>query len=164
MRSRITGKLSRRQLGVLLEAILVGAILVLVTKIAMDTSPAKASPTAQVDERTLQAKAIGEAQKAGLQGMPTAHNAIQVNLAEWFRRTNAELREGSAQFGLTPDMPVFVLAMRGHVEWQAAGLPRPGHPYPEHYDNIIVALNARNGELVWIGSYQPGSPMPVSIP
>jgi len=127
-------------------------------------SAARASPTSVLDDKTLTARAITEAQVAGLMGEPKAQKAVRISLAEWNALIDAELGKDAAEFGLTPDIPVFVLAIRGDVEWVLGFLPKPGQDSPERYDNITVVLDARTGDPMWLGSYRPGYPMPVSVP
>lgn len=124
----------------------------------------RAASTPVLDDETLTAKALGEARAAGLIDVPKAQKAIRMSLAEWNTLVGIDLGTDAAKFGLTPDLPVFVLAIRGEVEWRGVGLPRPGQNSPEHYDNITVVLDARTGDLIWIGSYYPDQPMPVPVP
>lgn len=145
--------------------LLIGLIVLLAFSFfALMQRAVNASSIPPLDQGTLETKAIAEAQTAGLQGTPTAKKAVQMTLAEWLTLNDAELGKDAAQFGLTPDMPVFVLAIQGNVESRMAGLPRPGQTGPEHYDNITVVLNARTGELVWIGTTRAGFSMPVPVP
>ena len=127
---------------------------------------ASASSEPPLAQTVLEGKAILEAQNAGLQGTPTAQTIAQMTLGEWLTLNNAELGKDAGQFGLTPDMPVFVMAMRGNVESRLAGPPQQGQGQtaPEHYDNITVVLNARTGELAWIATTRQGFPMPVALP
>lgn len=147
-----------------LSKTIVLAGVLLASLLALMLIGAGASPASQLDQETLTLKAITEAQASGLMGAPEAQRFVQMSLAEWAKLTDAELGQDAAEFGLTPDMPVFVLAMRGDVEWQGVGPLRPDQSSPERFDNITVVLNARTGELIWVGVYRPGFPMPVSIP
>lgn len=117
-----------------------------------------------LDDESLTTKALAEARMAGLIGAPKAQQAIRMSLAEWNMLAGIDPGMDAAKFGLSPDIPVFVLAIKGDVEWQGVDLPRPGQELPERYDNITVVLDARTGDLIWIGSYYPDQPMPVSIP
>lgn len=140
-----------------------GLVLFLIVSLAI-ISAAMASPPPVLDDATLTAKAIIEARAAGLMGEPRAQRAVRMNMAEWNALIDAELGKEAAAFGLVPDIPVFVLALRGDVEWRGVGLPKPGQDSPERFDNIIVVLDARTGDLVWLGSYRTGYPAPVSVP
>ncbi len=124
----------------------------------------RAVSTPVLDDETLTAKALVEARAAGLMDVPKAQKAIRMSLAEWNTLVGIDLGTDAAKFGLTSDIPVFVLAIRGEVEWRGVGLPRPGQDSPERYDNITVVLDARTGDLIWIGSYYPDQPMPVPVP
>lgn len=75
-----------------------------------------------------------------------------MSLAEWNARVDIDLETEAVRFGLTPDIPVFVLAIKGDVEWQGTGLPKPGQDRSERYGNITVVLDARAGNVIWIGS------------
>lgn len=136
--------------------------LVLVVSLAL-ISAVMASSIPVLDDATLAAKAITEARAAGLMGKPWAQRRVRMSLAEWYALIDAELGRDAAAFGLVADMPVFVLGIRGDVEWSAPGLPRPGQDSPERYDNITIVLDARTGNLLWQGSYYPGYPLPVSV-
>ncbi len=155
--NKVRAKMSRR-------ALLIGIGLLLVGLFALLYNTVVASPPPLLDQGTLEAKAVTVAQNGGLRGAPLAKRAVQMTLADWLARNDAELGKDAADFGLTPDMPVFVLAMRGNVEWQGPGQPRPGQSGPDHYDNITVVLDARTGETVWVGSTYTGLPMPVPVP
>lgn len=128
-----------------------------ITRVGASTPP-------KLDTDVLTEMAIAEAQEAGLQEAPAVQRAVQMSLGEWNSRINAELGKDAAQFGLTPDMPVFVLAIRGEVVWRAPGLSRPGQNTPERYNNITIVLDARTGDLIWRGSYRSGFQMPISVP
>ena len=117
-----------------------------------------------LDEKTLEEKAITQAQFAGLQGVPIAKRSVQITLAEWLKLVDADLGKDAAQFGLTPDTPVYVLAMQGNVVSQLAGLPRPQQTTPELYNNITIVLDARTGDLMWTVTTREGFSMPVSVP
>ena len=119
-----------------------------------------------LDDQSLEAKALAEAYTAGLQGKPEAQKAVSMTMADWLKLMNAELGKDAFQFGLTPDMPVYVLAIRGQVVWHGPGLPQPGQTKTEAetYDNITIVLNARTGETIWAGATRTGYSMPVPVP
>jgi hypothetical protein len=125
---------------------------------------ASASTLLPLPQAVLESKAITAAQEAGLQGAPTAKNVTRMTFGEWLKMTDAELGKDAAKFGLSPDIPVFVLAMRGNVESRLAGLPQPGQTEQAKFDNITIVLNARNGELLWMGAVNQGFPMLVPVP
>lgn len=144
--------------------LILGSLALLLIVSLVIISAVMASPPPVLDDATLTAKAITEARAAGLMGEPRALRAVRMSLAEWNALIDAELGKDAAAFGLVPDIPVFVLAIRGDVEWRAVGLPKPGQDSPERYDNIIIVLDARTGNLLWQGCYYPGYPLPVSVP
>jgi hypothetical protein len=118
-----------------------------------------------LDDKVLEEKAVAAAQMAGLQETPIAKRAVHLTLAEWLKLNDAELGKDAAQFGLSPDMPVFVLAMRGNVtSLLAGGALRPEQKAPEKFNNITVVLDARTGEVMWTATIRDGFTMPVSVP
>jgi len=123
-----------------------------------------AESSATLDENILAEKALLEAQMNGLMSMPINQETAKMNLSDWNKHVNAELGMDADKFGLTPDTPVFVLAIKGNVEWRGGGLPQPGQEIAENYDNITVVLNARTGDIIWVGAYYPDYPMPVPVP
>ncbi len=116
------------------------------------------------DEATLTTKAIEVANEAGLIGTPKKTRAEQMDLGDWLTLIEVDLGLDAAKFGLTSDMPVFILAIRGEVEWNGHFLQPPGEDVTPKYDNITVVLDASTGEPLWVASKEPGYPMPVSVP
>jgi len=147
--------------GRVLLGILISLVLVLAFWLSSQNT-AKASSL--LDDKTLESHAMAAAQYYGMQGTPSAKQAVMMTYAQWLALNDAELGKDAAQFGLTPDLPVYVFAIRGSVEWQGLGMPQPGQTAPEHYDNITVVINARNGDLLWVGANRVGFPMPVPVP
>lgn len=141
-----------------------GIVLTFLVLIFAFVSTGKAVPASTLDDEILTTKAIAEARAAGLISAPETLKAIRMSLAEWNARVGIDLGTEAARFGLTPDIPVFVLAIRGDVEWRGTGLPKPGQELPERYSNITVVLDARTGNVIWIGSYYSDQPMPVPVP
>jgi hypothetical protein len=144
--------------GVVVSVVLVSAFWV--------SSQSTAKASALLDEKTLESNALAAAKHYGMQGTPSAKKAVIMTLAQWLALNEAELGKDAAQFGLTPDLPVYVLAIRGSVEWRGLGMPQPGQTAPEHYENITIVINARNGDLIWTGANRAGfaMPVPVSVP
>ncbi len=128
----------------------------------MITSSASSLPT--LDDQTLETKAISWAQSYGLQGAPVAKRSARMALGQWLALGGGQLSEGAARFGLSSDVPVFVLAMRGRVEWRGLGLLPPGQVSGEQFDNITIALDARDGNLISAGAARSASAMPVQVP
>ena len=139
-------------------------LLLSIAVVVQITANATASPQPLLDDQTLTTKAIELAQQLGLQGSPTLSKTAHMSLGEWVTLNGEGLGTGAANFGLTPDIPVFVLAMRGHVVFQGPGLPRPGQTSPDEYDNITIALDARNGRQMGVVFRYPGFPMPIPLP
>jgi hypothetical protein len=145
----------------ILLGILISVVLVLAFWLSSQ-SIAKASSL--LDDKTLESNAMAAAQFYGMQGTPSAKKAVLMTYAQWLALNDAELGKDAAQFRLTPDLPVYVLAIRGSVDWRGLGESQPGQTAPEHYDNITVVINARNCDLLWIGAKRVGFPMPVPVP
>lgn len=122
-----------------------------------------ASSVPLLTQQILEEKALDLAELHGLQGVPDTQKAVFITLGEWYTLNDAELGKDASQIGLTSDVPVFVLAIQGNVEWHGPGLPNPNQDRQEHYDNITVVLNARTAELVWVGSKYAGFTMPVPV-
>jgi hypothetical protein len=141
-----------------------GVAIVLVSIFALMQHTVKASPPPLLAQATLEAEALTWAQRYGLQGSPMAPKAVQMSLGEWYALTNSELGKDAAQIGLTPDVPVFVLAIHGSIEWRGPSGAAWWGGGPEHYDNITVVLNARTGDLMWVGAKRAGFSMPVPVP
>jgi hypothetical protein len=122
-----------------------------------------AESSATLDKNILAEKALLEAQMNGLMGMPINQETARMNLSGWNKLINAEIGMDADKFDLTPDTLVFILAIKGNVEWRGVSLPQPGQETAENYDNITVDLNDRTGDLIWVGAYYPDYPMPIPI-
>ena len=143
----------------LVGALMATAVVVFVLLFAATTPNASSGNT--LDDQTLEAKALQLAYTSGLQGNPTAKRIAHMTLSQWMALQGVELTQGAIQFGMNPTMPVFVLALRGHVVGQH---PFPGQTAPEQFDNIIVAVNASNGNPITIRTARDPSTMPIQVP
>ena len=143
---------------------IVGGLFLLVYLLISILPAVKASSPPVLAQEVLEGEALDLAKQYGLQGTPEAQKVVWMTLGEWFALNDAELGKDASQIGLTSDIPVFVFALRGNVTWHGFGLPDPNQTEPELYDNITVVLNVRTGEPVWVGSTNPGSPMPIPVP
>ena len=152
--------------SILSVLLLIGlGVLIVFGFFAMGEHTVNAAQIPLLDDKVLEEKAIAAAQLDGLQGSPIAKVAVHMTLAEWLTLNDAGLGTDAAQFGLTPDMPVFVLAMRGNVTSRLLGESlRPGQNGPAIYDNITIVLDARTGDVRWSMVVSEGFPMPVSVP
>jgi len=139
--------------------IALATLLVLVGLFTLIHPAAKASPPVPLDQSILESKALAIAQLNGLQGNPTAKKVVRMTLGEWLALDGGELGTDAAQIGLTPDLPVFVLAIRGNVTWRGLGMV----PSNQHYDSITVVIDARTGEIMQVGA-GPSDHMPVPVP
>ncbi|OIN97678.1 MAG: hypothetical protein AUJ21_00275 [Anaerolineae bacterium CG1_02_58_13] len=151
-------------ISAIIGILLVLGVVISIIFVAVEQS-AKASPMQQLDDKTLEEKAIAAAQMAGLQGAPTATRHVRITLAEWLTLNDAELGKDAAKFGLTPDTPVFVLAMRGNVKSLLVGESPPQNKgMQEQYNNITIVLNAITGDVMWTVTTRDGFSMPVPVP
>ncbi len=132
--------------------------LVLVTTIS------NVSSSMILDDPLLEAKALEWARVNGLQGNPVAKRIARMTLGQWFALQRQQLGPDSAKFGLTSDMPVFILAIRGKIEWRHSESPLRGQSVPEQFDNITVAVNAHNGQPISADAMRDASLMPIPVP
>lgn len=149
--------LRKRLLVVAMIATIVAAMVLLFAA----TIP-NASSNNTLGDQTLEATALKWAKIHGLQGNPIAKRIAHMTLGQWMALQGVELTQGAMQFGMNPDMPVFVLAIRGNVVAQQS--PLPGQSAPEQYDNIIVAIGASKGELITVRTARDPSTMPIQVP
>ncbi len=151
--------LRKRLLVVAMIAIVVVALVLLFAA----TTP-NVSSNNTLDDQTLEATALKWAQVYGLQGNPTAQRIAHMTLSQWRALEGDELTQGAIQLGMNPDMPVFVLAIRGKVERRDSQSPLPGQTIPEQFDNIIVTLGANKGDLLTVRTARDPSTMPIQVP
>jgi hypothetical protein len=147
------------------KRLLVGAVIATVLAALVflfATAIPNASSNITTDDQTLEAKALQWARIYGLQGTPIAKRTARMTLRQWMALQGVELTQGAIQLGMNPDMPVFVLAIRGDVVGQQS--PLPGQTTPERYDNIIVAIGASNGDLITVRTARDPSAMPIQVP
>ena len=117
----------------------------------------------QLAQEELTNKAINQAQFFGLQGGPSAQKAVQMRYVEWLELSDAELGVDAEQFGLIPDMPVLVLAMRGDVARQMPLRPNPEKIPGDRFDNITIVLKVETGELLSLSVSPSADLMPVRV-
>ncbi len=144
--------------GIVVVAMCVALVWVLAATIT------NVSSSATLDDQTLEAKALQWARTNGLQGDPVAKRAVRMTLGQWLAFGGGGLGPGAAESGLSPDTPVFVLAIRGKVEWRQSQSPLPGQAAPEQFDNITVVVDARNGNPISVRAARDTSTMPIQVP
>ncbi|MCG8352395.1 MAG: hypothetical protein MI924_31905 [Chloroflexales bacterium] len=89
------------------------------------------------------------ARSYGLQAEQPDELAIkQTTQAEWLATTEFEPGPDAAVFDLDPERPIWIVAMKGAVDW--AGPGRQDEP-GDKFDNIIVALSI--DDLEHLGTY-----------
>lgn len=123
-----------------------------------------ASSALTLDDQTLEAKALDWARIHGLQGTPVAKRSVRMTLGQWLTTNGGQLAAGATQFELSPDVPVYVLALRAQVEWRGPGSLSQGQISQEHFDNITIVLDARNGNLLSAGTARSSTAMPIPVP
>jgi hypothetical protein len=123
-----------------------------------------ASSALTLDDQTLMEKALAYAKTQGLQEQPVATRAIRMTYGQWIAINGGQLSEGVTQFGINSDTTVFILAIRGNVKWRGLGLSREAQNSPEQFDNITIAIDARNGNLISAGATRSGFTMPIQVP
>lgn len=124
---------------------------------------ATASAPAGLDEVTLVNKSIDFAHKAGLRGTPKSQKNVRMTLGEWAKLNGGELGKDAGKFGLTPTLPVFVMALRGKVISNAPIELPPDQPEPQ-YSAIVVVLDANTGEPITWGYYEANDVLPFDVP
>lgn len=102
-------------------------------------------------------RALSWARFAGLAGQPTGYVAHRMTLGEYATIVEAGLRPESAKVGLDPDLPVWVVTIRGDGIWALPGTRQP-------FANVPIVLDAKTGEIkMWVSS-RPGSEPDFPIP
>ena len=98
-------------------------------------------------------RAIEMAQSCGFQGKsPDAIATKETTLAEWFSIIGFKPGPDSSKVGLDPDRKIWIVTMRGSVQWSGPGKQSDGPG--DFFDNISIALDADT--LEYIGAYAAG--------
>ncbi len=145
----------------------IAAILVAALAWLLTTAIPKAASSEILDDQSLEAKALQWARIHGLQGDPIAKRVVRITLSQWLALEGTRLAPSAAQYGLSPNTPVLVLAIRGRVEGQiglGSPLPGGGQAPPEQFDNITVVIDARNGNPLSVETMRDLSKMPIPVP
>lgn len=155
--------LNKRLLLMLLSVTMLSFITIVVWKHNSSSRVASAARPENLPEAELLKKALAEAQFRGLRGNPTAKKAVQMTLGEWLKLVDAELGDDSQKVGLSADLPVYVLAMRGSAEWALPSQPNPenNNQETEKFDNLTLVLNAQTGDVIWTLASPPDRPLPI---
>jgi hypothetical protein len=119
--------------------------------------------TATLDDATLKQKALTVAHNFGLKGDPKSEKVERLTLTEAGKLLDAELGKDAGLFGLTPEMPVFVYALRGEIEPTGPREIDPNNPNPK-FDRMLIVLNAQNGDVIIQGDYYVDAAMPIALP
>lgn len=126
---------------------------------------AAVNPVAPLDQAEAVSRAIVEAQALGLQGSPDKVLAKRMTLRQYDALTGFKAGPDATEHGLDPGQTVWVVGIKGLVEW--AGPGRVSEMCPEcnendTFDNITIVLNEATGEKLASYAAGPGQPMPVS--
>jgi hypothetical protein len=98
-------------------------------------------------------QAIEQAQSRGFQGTsPDAIASKETTLAEWFSIIGFEPGPDSTKVGLDPNRKIWIVTMRGSVQWSGPGKQSDGPG--DFFDNISISLDADT--LEYIGAYSAG--------
>lgn len=98
-------------------------------------------------------QAIEQAQSRGFQGSsPDAIASKETTLAEWFSIIGFEPGPDSTKVGLDTDRKIWIVTMRGSVQWSGPGKQSDGPG--DFFDNISISLDA--DMLEYIGAYSAG--------
>lgn len=120
------------------------------------------TPPLQVQEQAAVERALDMARLRGLQETPAPRFAVkQMTLAEYSRLGDFKVGPDAAKFGLEPDQQVWVVTIKGQVEWSGPG--RTGGD-ADRFDNITIVVNARTGEHIATLSARAGQPLPLDVP
>lgn len=143
--------------------ILLLSVLILVVAVTgmgvLSAARVQAHPTSEQDAAVKRAVEI--ARERGLQTQPAALVAKKATLGEWFAIVGFEPGSEAASVGLDPSTPIWIIAMRGPVEWSGPGKQTGGAG--DQFDNITIALGT--GRLDYVGSHAagPGQPLPLGL-
>lgn len=121
------------------------------------TSSEQARTDELIPEAVAVEKAYDTAVLYGFKGQPSPTGTLLTTLADSLAREEGfTLGRDAHEVGLFPEMPVWVVVFQGETfEHRGPGLPRPDGS-PDLFDNIIVQVNARTGDLMGYSSYPDG--------
>ena len=132
--------------------------------VAVPTLPvATATATVlQIQEQVAVERAIDMARLRGLQDTtPTSYAAKQMSLAEYNRLADIGSGPKAAKVGLDPDQQVWVVTIKGQVEWSGPGSTGGD---ADKFDNITIVISAQTGDHIATLSARPGQPLPLNVP
>lgn len=95
------------------------------------------------------------------QPVPDSLKVNRTTLAEWFRIVGFVPGPDAASVGLDSGKPIWIVAMKGPVQWSGAGR-QPGG-IGDAFDNISVAISADNLEHIGSHAAGPGEPLPLGL-
>ncbi len=126
---------------------------------------AAAAPALPLDRAGAINRAVAEAHALGLQGAPSKVTAKRMTQGEYDALTGFEAGPAAAEYGLDPNQAVWVVAIKGRVEW--AGPGRASRKCPtctasDTFDNVTIVLSEATGRKLGSHAAGPGQPMPVS--
>lgn len=144
---------------VLLSFILVTVIVI----IQITSRQAQAiTPPPKIQQSTAVARAIDIAHSLGLQeANPNKLAAKLMTLGDYDNLTGFKAGTEATSFGLDPDQQVWVVTIKGAVEWSGPGRKGTG---TDKFDNITIVINAQTGRQLATFSAGDGGSLPVSVP
>lgn len=120
---------------------------------------AQAQPQTQQD--IVLERAIEYAQSHGLQKRPAEFAMKQTTLSEWFSLVGFQPGDDPIKVGLDPDRAIWIVVMKGDVEWSAPGRQTGGPG--DKFDNISIALSADTLEHIGAFSAGPDDALPLGV-
>lgn len=122
------------------------------------------APQVPLDRTGAVEHAVEEARALGLRGEPARVSVRRMSLARYDALTGFEAGPAAAEHGLDPRQMVWVVGIRGAVEWAGPGQVAEACPDCKDsntFDNVTIVLSEATGEK--LGSYAagPGQPVPV---
>jgi hypothetical protein len=144
-------------------AVLIAAVLIIALAINQATSQRieATTPPPPIQEEAAVERAIAIAQSRGLQeDDPTRLAAKLMTLREYHALTDSGSEPGAAKFGLDPDQQVWVVTIRGPVDWSGPGRTRDEQ---DKFDNITIVISAQTGKHIGTAASRVGR-LPVDVP
>ena len=119
-------------------------------------------PQMQVQEQAAVESALDMARMRGLQETPAPRFAVkQMTLAEYNKLSDVRAGPDAAKFGLDPAQQVWVVTIKGQVQWSGPG--QTGGD-ADKFDNITIVISAQTGDHIATLSARAGQPLPLDVP
>ncbi|MDP3063678.1 MAG: SDR family oxidoreductase [Chloroflexota bacterium] len=102
-----------------------------------------------ITEAQAVSKAVQHAQFCGLKGDPTGFTAQRMTLGEYARLTHSSWPGA--------EKPVWIVSLRGQIEWSCPGPP-------DRIELYVLAVDAQSGNIVGTSTYAYAEDSPFSVP